>query len=184
MLAAGLIRNLQSGPATPPTKPETTGRSLVLLRNGTDAMQAAIRTLQDGAGLSTVRMSDLRDGLRIAEVPASGAMLLDSIGVAIVNGDPDQIGRLNVQATKSDSILAVEPERVVYAASWFGAAAGGFGLPARAPSAAASSEGINRDYMRGFRDGFDHATELCFAPGAAPPPRRWRPILRPLTNRR
>ena len=136
-----------------------------------DAMHAAIRTLQDSAGLSAVRTADLRDGLRIAEIPASSAMLLESIGVAIVNGDPDQMGRLSVQAMKSDSILAVEPERVVYAASRFSLPSG-IGVPTGAASPGSEDEAINRDYMRGFRDGFDHATGLCFAPGAAPPAAR------------
>jgi subtilisin family serine protease len=178
MLAAGLLRSSMlkgalPGPAASP-KMETTGRSLVLMRNGPEAMQAAARALQDSAGLAAVRMTDLRDGLRIGEIPASSAMLLESIGVAIVNGDPDQIGRLHVQATKSDSVLAVEPERVVYAASRF-SLPGGIGAPPGTASPGSADEAINRDYMRGFRDGFDHATGLCFAPGAAAPVTRVAP---------
>lgn len=175
MLAGGLMRSSLLGAATSPLKPETTGRSLVLMRHGTDGMQAALRTLQESAGLATVRMSDLRDGPHVADIPISGAVLLEAIGVAIVNGDPDQIGRLNVQATKSDSILAVEAERVVYAATRFSGPEAGIGLPTGAPPPAFAMESINRDYMRGYRDGINHATELCFGPVPAAPAARMMP---------
>ena len=100
----------------PPARMETTGRSLVLMRHDADAMQAGIKILQSTAGLTALRTSDVRSATGISPPGASEALILDQIGVAVINGDPDQIGRLSIQSTRSDSILAIEPERVVYAA--------------------------------------------------------------------
>ena len=121
----GRFAPLDAGPAT-------TGRSLVLMRNGTDAMQAGMKVLKSVANLTTVRSSDIRSAIQSSEIPTSTALMLESIGVAIVNGDPDQIGRMSVQATRADSILAVEPERVVYAASMWDTASRTTTAPRRA----------------------------------------------------
>jgi len=145
-------------------RPETTGRTLVLMRHGKDAMAAGVKALSSAAGLSTLRASDASNSMKMADLEPSTAMILDEIGVAVVNGNPDQIGRLSIQATRPDSILAVEAERVVYAAVWppIGAAV----MPV-AP-AAAGAPNVTREYLRGYRDGLDHAADLCFAGGVAP----------------
>jgi len=161
-------------------RPEHTGRSLVLLRDGERSISANIQSLRDVAGLRAFTADDMRTDFQTAEVPESGAMLLDHLGVAIVNGDPDQIGRLSIQSTRSDSILAVEPERVVYMAS-SGYDASFLPMPERSLARAAAAEqpaAMNRDYLRGYRDGFDHAVALCFEAGGGPPPAAQRAALR------
>jgi subtilisin family serine protease len=159
-------RGFFSQSASTPTiaRTETTGRSLILMRYGDEGLQAGIKALRDTAGLNTVRVQELHDGISMAALAPSEAMMLDSIGVAVVNGDPDQVGRLSIQATRSDSILAVEPERVVYAAM-LPEFVGTSGRPALAGAPAA---GMNPDYLRGYRDGFDHAASLGFAGGGDP----------------
>ena len=144
-------------------RPETTGRSLVLMRHDGDAMQSAIKVLQDTARINVLRTSDLRDGGKTTAVPQSSALFLESLGVAIVNGDPDQVGRMSIQATRNDSILAIEPERVVYMAAmprFMGGRA--------AATTSGAGEAVTREYLRGYRDGIDHAAGLCFPSGAAP----------------
>ena len=97
--------------------------------------------------------------------------------MAVVNGDPDQVGRLSIQATRSDSILAVEPERVVYAAVLTGNMLPGNMLPEMhrqradggpAGSGCRAGQRNEPDYLRGYRDGFDHAAGLCFDTGERP----------------
>ncbi len=97
--------------------PRTTGRTLVLLREGADATAASARALHNVAGLRMRDSGPTDRDASVAAIPPSGAVLLDRVGVAVVNGDPDQIGRLCVQVARSDVLLAVEPERVVHSAS-------------------------------------------------------------------
>ncbi len=157
-------------------QPERTGRSLVLMRDGERSASAKVQSLREMAGLRAFVAEESSHGPQAAEVPESGALVLDRLGIAIVNGDPDQIGRLSIQATRSDSILAVEPERVVYVASQGSRAGFAASVLPVAPQATAAeqSAGINREYLRGYRDGFDHGVNLCFPPGglAAPAARQ------------
>ena len=97
--------------------PGTTGKYLVLLRE--DAVEAGVRTLSDAAGLSVTSSSDFDEGAVGGEVLAEAeAVVFDELAVALVDTPPGQIQALSAataeQADESP-ILAIEPERVVYA---------------------------------------------------------------------
>ena len=79
---------------------ETTGRYLVLFRE--DAVDAGIQMLSESASIN-----------RFGE--ADGPIVLSTLGVAVVDADPAQLRSLRMSADESSPILAIEPERVVYA---------------------------------------------------------------------
>src|SRR5215210_4862653 len=104
--------NLDSeGPA-----PGTTGKYLVLLRE--DAVDAGVRTLSDAAGLSVTSSSDFDEGGVDGEALAEAeGVVFDELAVAVVDTPPDQIQALSAATAEQEEspILAIEPERVVYA---------------------------------------------------------------------
>ena len=82
----------------------TTGRSLVLFeQGGTEAGMAAV---QEAIGAEVVTATG--DEAAPAE---GGGVLFESLGVAVVDAPPEQL----LQAAGETTILAVEPERIVYA---------------------------------------------------------------------
>ena len=104
-----------SGPEGP--APGTTGKYLVLMRE--DAVEEGIRTLDTAAGLSVASASDYDDGAVEGESLAeSEAIVFNELGVAVVDTSPDQIqalGAATAEQAEQSPILAIEPERVVYA---------------------------------------------------------------------
>ena len=83
---------------------EMTGRYLVLFRE--DAIAAGIEMLSE---VATIDVSG-------AEATAADTpILLSTLGVAVVNAEPEQIRSLRVSDQDDSPILAIEPERVVYA---------------------------------------------------------------------
>lgn len=125
-------------------KPETTGRYLVLFRQ--DAVDAGIQTLSD-AGLSGVaRAADFPDSaLSEEQLKNADTCVFDNLGVAVVTLDPEQLQSLNVANGNSSPLLAIEPERVVYALSDIGF--GKIGQPI-----SSSSANLSAEYLRGYRD--------------------------------
>jgi subtilisin len=87
----------------------TTGRFLVLLD---DDWSQAGRELNRVAGLraETPAPADLADVLH--EAPA---VIMDELGVAVVDADPEQVEALAMAVAEPGPIIALEPERVLYA---------------------------------------------------------------------
>jgi subtilisin family serine protease len=79
---------------------ETTGRYLVLFRE--DAVDAGMQMLSETASINLSREAD-------------SPIVLNTLGVAVVDAAPAQLRSLRVAADESSPILAIEPERVVYA---------------------------------------------------------------------
>jgi len=50
-----------------------------------------------------------------AGLVGADGLVFDRLGVAVVSSPPDQLGQLGTLATEENGILAVEPERIVYA---------------------------------------------------------------------
>src|SRR5215211_3070445 len=146
--------------------PGTTGKYLVLMRE--DALEAGVRTLDDAAGLSVTSSSDFDDGAVGGEVLAEAeAVVFDELAVALVDIQPDLIQALSAATAEQEesAILAIEPERVVYALQDSLPAPGSAGLPV--------------EFLRGYRDAVNHLTdrllseagvavEAAAAVGAAP----------------
>lgn len=116
-----------SPPVMPPEGPvsdpdlDVTGRTLVLLRE--DALDEGMSALNNIAGLSTINTANLDSGDEAAMQSLmddtrqnGGAVLLDKLGIAVVEGDFNQVAALNAAVSDDDNpIIAVEPERYNYA---------------------------------------------------------------------
>ena len=143
----------------------TTGRSLVLFEEG--ASEAGMQAVQEAVGVQVVAASGEE-----ATPAEGGGFLFESLGVAVVDAPPDQV----MQAAGSAAILAVEPERIVYALetaeTTSQATNGHAGLPLAAspPLPVAQSPqggGLSADYLRGYREAVLHLTDAVAAPGSA-----------------
>lgn len=127
-------------PPLPTGDEQTTGRYLVLLREG--STKSSIDALRKTAGIEVAASSDFDDGSFAfnAGSDAQGVML-ESIGVAVVEAPPEQTRALSLAASDDSQILAMESERIVYAAQG------------------------SADYLRGYRDAINHLTGKLLGEG-------------------
>ncbi|HKS63668.1 MAG TPA: S8 family serine peptidase [Xanthobacteraceae bacterium] len=125
----------------------TTGRYLVLFREGAGA--ASIRNFGKAAGVAMASASDFKEGApELSKLASDEGVVFPDLGVAVVNTPPEQIQ--SVAAAADSDILAIEPERIVYAFD---------DLPAWSAAAlqpAAVATGVPIDYFRGYRDAVNH----------------------------
>jgi subtilisin len=143
----------------------TTGRSLVLFEEGEAA--AGIQAVQEAVGISLVAANGAESA------PAEGGgMVFKSLGVAVVDAPPEQV----IQAAGDAAILAVEPERIVYAieAAQYAARVGNgnAALPQAPPpplpvATAPEAGGRSADYLRGYREAVLHLTDTVAGGDAA-----------------
>ncbi|MBE9124624.1 MULTISPECIES: S8 family peptidase [unclassified Coleofasciculus] len=133
-------------------QPETTGRYLVLLPE--DEIEAGMQTLRDSAGISSVARTAESEGNALPPEQLQGAdtVVFDQLGVAVVTLEPEQLRSINAATTNTSPILALEPERVVYALSDI--QPGRMGQP---PSSALTH--FSADYLRGYRDAVVHLVD-------------------------
>ncbi len=130
------MSNGHSNPIDPgdAEQPQTTGRFIVTFREG--AHPEAMAAMKKHAGLGKAKLMNSAEfgaaGVDLAQMPESGGMVLDNIGVAVVNIDPAAAGAMAMEAGEDSAILAIEPEGFMYALA---------DLPA-----------LSLDYLRGFRD--------------------------------
>jgi subtilisin family serine protease len=120
---------------------------LVLLRE--DGKSGA-ETLNRVAGLKVASTADFSGARAMAEgLGAAGGIVFESLGVAVVDAQPDQVGALS--AAGDSGVIAVEPERIVHA---IGETLLPGLVPARLPPSppAAPSRGVQLEYVRGYRD--------------------------------
>lgn len=126
----------------------TTGKYLVLFREDGDEAQ---RALAAAADLSVASTADFEGGVTTEEgLMGADALLFDKLGVALVNAVPDQIKAIGVAATEGGSILAIEPERIVYALSE---------EPFSSLPLSSIRDGLNNtslNYLLGYRDAINH----------------------------
>ena len=144
------------------TEPGTTGRYLILLRE--DAVQTGVKALTEIIGVSTASAADFEGGAVDANILAGAeALLFDRLGVAVVDTPPEQLQQLSAMAAEEGAILAIEPERVVYAfeGTWPDSAA----LPAtpRTPGA-----GLPAEYLAGYREAVNHLVDRLLGTAGAP----------------
>jgi subtilisin family serine protease len=124
-----------------------TGRYLVLLEE--DAVDEGIQTLRAEADLEVaVASPDQSTTETLEQAGETDGLLFESLGVALVDGNPEQMQEGRAAGGGNGGVLAVEPERVVRA--WHEGTT--------APSA---------DYLRGFRDAIDHLLGATSAPPGA-----------------
>jgi len=152
-------------PADGTVLPGTTGRYLVLLRQ--DVADAGISALSTQVGLSISRSSDFTERpIDVDALESGGAIVFDELAVAVVDAPPDQFRALNVAASEDNGILAIEPERVVYAITQHatdtgmtmsGAVSLGQTMPAMPLST--PPQGISIEYLKGYRDAVNHVVD-------------------------
>lgn len=117
---------------------ETTGRYLVLLPE--EDLGAGIQALSNATGIQGVaRAADFEDhAFTTEELDSPNASVFDDLGVAVVPLDPDQAQSVRASAAASNNVLAIQPERVVYAIG---------------------QTGLSSDYLRGYSDAASHLYE-------------------------
>ena len=117
---------------------ETTGRYLVLLPD--EDLGAGIQALSNATGIQGVaRAADFADhAFTTEELESPNASVFDDLGVAVVPLDPDQAQSVRASAAANHNVLAIQPERVVYAIG---------------------QTGLSGDYLRGYRDAANHLYE-------------------------
>src|SRR5919202_1788591 len=153
------------GPEGP--APGTTGKYLVLMRE--DAVEAGVSALSDAVGVSVTDTSDFDEGaVEGDQLAESEAVVFDKLAVAVVDVPPEQTQALGTAAAEEDAILAVEPERVVYALQE-NYPLGGAGLPTSAlPTEVGSAPRLPVEYLRGYRDAVNHLVDSVLAAGGLP----------------
>ncbi len=119
-------------------EPELTGRYLVLLKE--DAIAEGIQMLGELSSTNTSRSG---------EAQADTTILLNTLGVAIVSAEPEQVRSLRISTEEDSPILAIEPERVVYALTDI------VSSNLEQPSSANTID-TTVDYLQGYRDGVNH----------------------------
>lgn len=118
--------------------PGTTGRYLVLLRE--DSVKDGVNALSNTLGLQIASAADFGEGAVDAQtLEETPAIVFPALGVAVVDVPPAQMHLLGTMAAGDSSILAVEPERIVYAFE--------------GPSA------LQTEYLLGYRDAVNHLVD-------------------------
>jgi subtilisin family serine protease len=118
------------------SEPETTGRYLVLLRE--DATDAGVQALSESVSVNLA-------SLDAAE--SHNAIILNELGVAVIEAAPEQLLTMRVAAEGNSPILAIEPEQIVYA------------LESPPNSPPNSPLNLSADYLIGYRDAINHLIE-------------------------
>lgn len=156
-MARARSRNSVSPPPTTGVEVESggefTGKYIVLLRD--DGAQEGLQAIKNASGLAAVCSSADYDGSAIEMSEANNAevLFLNELNVAVVDADPTQLGGLRAAAADDGAILAVEPERIMYALN----------LP---DDPLASSFPL--EYFRGYKDAVNHLyASLVGAPAEA-----------------
>ena len=126
---------------------ETTGRYLVLLP---EDVNSGIGAMTNSTGIrSFARAADFAGHMFTSEqLESSEASVFDDLGVAVMTLDPDQAQAVRTATATDAAILAVEPERVVYAIN---------DLPT----------GLSAEYLKGYRDSINHLIEQADSLDAA-----------------
>jgi subtilisin family serine protease len=141
--------------------PGQTGRYLVLLPE--DDTKTGISALKSVAGLKVAHSHDYRERATAAAFAEADGVVFDELQVAVVASSPDRLHALNSVGTDG-GILAVEPERIVYASQ-----TGGIGIPAPVPSLPSESGAAHSiDYLRGYRDGVNAVLDRLIGDGRMP----------------
>lgn len=135
--------------------PGTTGRYLVLFKD--DATEEGLKHLKKATGRTLAKAAEaLSVGAADPGKSAGGDLHFETLGVAVLDSPPEEMQTMAADAgTESSPILAVEPERYVYA----------FAAPMLVPVAledeqptpfGSSASAAPLEYLIGYRDAVDH----------------------------
>jgi subtilisin len=148
-MARSRARTPRPSPQSPPpitgVGPEPTGdftgRYLVLLRD--DGIKEGLQAVQGATGLSEVcNAADFTSAaVEMAQANEADVFVLDKLKVAVVDADPTQVSGLRSAASEDGAILAVEPERIMYALA--------------GPTDPFATQ-FPFEYLRGYKDAVNH----------------------------
>ena len=127
----------------------------MLLRD--DGVKEGLQAIREAAGLNEVcNTADYKGAaVEMSEAAEAEVFVLDKLKVAVVDTDPTQVGALQAVAAEAGAIVAVEPERIMFAL-----AVPGGPLAPQFPF----------EYLRGYRDAVNHLyASLTGAPAEAAP---------------
>jgi len=93
--------------------PGTTGRYLVLLRE--DAIDDGVKLLAGVTEAQVVSLAAEEGTVEPERLEGAGVVVFDKLGVAVVDTPPERMQALSVTEAADNPILAIEPERYVYA---------------------------------------------------------------------
>src|SRR5215204_2963961 len=132
------------------TGPGTTGRFLVLLRE--DVADAGAAMLSQLSGLKVASAADFEGSAAPEDLGGADAVWFPQLGVCVMDAQPDQIQALRATTAGDTGVLAVEPERVVYAIQ---------DGPMTEPGMLGFASGLGAqnaslEYLRGYRDAVNH----------------------------
>lgn len=120
-----------------PNETEYTGRFIITFREG--ATVEALGLLKKSIGISKSKLISsldfLENGVDIAQVPDTGGVIFEHLGIAVVSMVEDKVAALSQSLSDESAILAIEPEEIMYA------------LP--------EINALSLEYLRGFRDASD-----------------------------
>lgn len=152
---SGVIAPMPTGTAG------TTGKYLVLMKPG--AVDAGVRALTDTVGVRVMSAADFEGSAVSSDALAeSGAVVFNTLGVAVVSTPPDQFSALGAALTDDSPFLAIEEERIVYAIDENGRSL--LTAPALPVTPVVISEGAPvggglAEYLRGYQDAVNHLVE-------------------------
>lgn len=158
--ATGPIAGGSAGePGSSGTAPSgTTGRVLVAFKDG--VATRGVDGLCKALGLSIASTADAKDGGgHVESLGESQGLMFPDLGIAVVKTVPSEIHAF--AATENSHILAIEPERIVYAIE-------------DAPEASAprtsvlrsSGIAVSPDYLRGYREAVNELCDKLLGPAA------------------
>jgi subtilisin family serine protease len=126
-----------------------------------DAVDSGVRLLGTSTGLQVASAEDFDEGVAPSDLGGADALMFPSLGIAVVDAPPDQMQALRATDDAS-AILAIEPERTVYALQDpLGVESG-----SPPPSSGSGPSGLPLEYLSGYRDAVNHLYERLT--GAAP----------------
>jgi subtilisin family serine protease len=130
--------------SAPVAATETTGRYIVTFRD--DAVEEGLSFLRDQAGVTTVvNARDFAESaLNPAELETDHTLVFPNLGIAVVTLENEALNRVSVAPGEDATILAVEPETMFYALG----------------------EGLDPEYLRGYRDASNHLYKAALDTGA------------------
>jgi subtilisin family serine protease len=145
-MATKRSRNPASPPPSLPDKGgeqpgDFTGRFLVILRE--DGVNEGLDAIKASSGLAHVcNAADFADcSVEMSQADEAEVFVLDKLNIAVVEADPTQVAGLQSAATEDSAILAVEPERIMYALS---------------PLELQENVEFPYEYLQGYRDAVNH----------------------------
>ncbi|MCA1671295.1 MAG: S8 family serine peptidase [Actinobacteria bacterium] len=132
---------------------ETTGRYVVVLSDDVHGDEAAMTdALHSVAGARNIASTSEFEAsaLDLGQAETADATLFAELGIAVVTADPDQAASITAAAAEDERIVAVEPERILYAITQQG-------------------DPLPIDYLRGYRDAVVHLYEQASSGGPDAP---------------